>query len=336
MAATAHTSSLVAVEEFPTLASTGVAYLDSGATSQTPRVVLDAMANYYETARASVHRGVYPLAVEATELFEAARDRAAAWLGWDAPSTIFTRNATEAINLVAGTWGRANVGEGDRIVLTEMEHHSNLVPWWMLAQEKGAVLEVVPVDDNGELVLSRARRDLVARGREGRGGRARLQRARHGQPGGRHRPPRPRGRRGDGDRRLAGGAAGPRGPRGDRRRLLRLDRPQGLRADRRRRPARPPRAARGDAAVARRRAHDLERFLRGGPLRAAAGALRGRHVGDRRRHRPGRRGRVPLRPGHGHGPRARARAGRLRAGAPGRGAGARRSTARPTPTAAAR
>ena len=154
MAATAHTSSLVAVEEFPTLASTGVAYLDSGATSQTPRVVLDAMANYYETARASVHRGVYPLAVEATELFEAARDRAAAWLGWDAPSTIFTRNATEAINLVAGTWGRANVGEGDRIVLTEMEHHSNLVPWWMLAQEKGAVLEVVPVDDNGELVLS--------------------------------------------------------------------------------------------------------------------------------------------------------------------------------------
>ena len=97
------------------------------------------MTRYYETARASVHRGVYPLAVEATELFEGARDRAAAWLGWDAPSTIFTRNATEAINLVAGAWGRANVGEGDRIVLTEMEHHSNLVPWWMLAQEKGAV-----------------------------------------------------------------------------------------------------------------------------------------------------------------------------------------------------
>src|SRR3954471_1032826 len=153
MAATAHTTPLVAVDEFPTLAHTGVAYLDSGATSQTPRVVLDAMASYYENARASVHRGVYPLAAEATERFEGARERIAAWLGWDAPSTIFTRNATEALNLVAGAWGRANVGEGDRIVLTEMEHHSNLVPWWMLAQEKGAVIEVVPIDDNGELVL---------------------------------------------------------------------------------------------------------------------------------------------------------------------------------------
>jgi cysteine desulfurase / selenocysteine lyase len=164
MAATAHTTPLVAVDEFPTLANTGVAYLDSGATSQTPRVVLDAMNSYYETARASVHRGVYPLAVEATERFEAGRERAAAWLGWDAPSTVFTRNATEAINLVAGAWGRTNVGEGDRIVLTEMEHHSNLVPWWMLAQEKGAVIEVVPIDDNGELILSELDA-ILARGR---------------------------------------------------------------------------------------------------------------------------------------------------------------------------
>src|SRR4051795_9055423 len=152
MAATA-TTPLVAVDEFPTLTATGAAYLDSGATSQTPRAVLDAMAHYYETSRASVHRGVYPLAAEATELFEGARDRTAAWLGWDAPSTIFTRNATEALNLVAGAWGRANVGEGDRIVLTEMEHQSNLVPWWMLAQEKGAIIEVVGVDDHGELCL---------------------------------------------------------------------------------------------------------------------------------------------------------------------------------------
>src|SRR4051795_8402810 len=168
MAATA-TTPLVAVDEFPTLTATGAAYLDSGATSQTPRAVLDAMAHYYETSRASVHRGVYPLAAEATELFEGARDRTAAWLGWDAPSTIFTRNATEALNLVAGAWGRANVGEGDRIVLTEMEHHSNLVPWWMLAQEKGAVIEVVPIDDDGELlldeldaILSRGRVKVVA------------------------------------------------------------------------------------------------------------------------------------------------------------------------------
>jgi cysteine desulfurase/selenocysteine lyase len=141
------------VASFPTLQDTGVAYLDSGATSQTPQEVVDAMTSYYEHSRASVHRGVYPLAAEATELFEGARTRIAAWLGWDAPSTVFTRNATEAINLVAGTWGRANVGPGDTIVLTEMEHHSNLVPWWMLAQEKGARLEVVPIDDDGLLRL---------------------------------------------------------------------------------------------------------------------------------------------------------------------------------------
>jgi cysteine desulfurase/selenocysteine lyase len=153
MAATAPTSALVASTEFPTLAATGVAYLDSSATSQTPRAVLDAMTAYYETSRASVHRGVYPLAERATELFEAGRERAAAWLGWEPAATILVRNATEALNLVAATWGRANVGPGDRIVLTEMEHHSNLVPWWMLAQQTGAQLEVVHVDDGGELLL---------------------------------------------------------------------------------------------------------------------------------------------------------------------------------------
>jgi cysteine desulfurase/selenocysteine lyase len=169
MAGSVDTAPLVGTTEFPTIAHTGVAYLDSGATSQTPRAVIDAMTHYYETSRASVHRGVYPLAAEATELFEGARDRAAAWLNWDAPSTIFTRNASEAINLVAGAWGRANVTEGDRIVLTEMEHHSNLVPWWMLAQEKGAILEVVGVDDDGELrmeeldeILTRGRVKVVA------------------------------------------------------------------------------------------------------------------------------------------------------------------------------
>jgi cysteine desulfurase/selenocysteine lyase len=164
VAGTLHTEPLLAAAEFPTVAHTGVAYLDSGATSQTPRVVLDAMARYYETSRASVHRGVYPLAAEATDLFEGARDRVAAWLGWDAPSTIFTRNATEALNLVAGTWGRANVGAGDRIVVTELDHHSNLVPWWMLAQEKGAILEVVHVDDDGELLLSELD-EILAHGR---------------------------------------------------------------------------------------------------------------------------------------------------------------------------
>lgn len=130
-----------------------MAYLDSAATSQTPRPVLDAMADYYETARASVHRGVYPLAVESTNRFEGARDRVAAFVGGESRSTVFTRNATEAMNLVAYAWGGANVGEGDVIVLTEMEHHSNIVPWQMLAQRTGARLAYVPVDDDGRLEL---------------------------------------------------------------------------------------------------------------------------------------------------------------------------------------
>ena len=140
--------------EFPTLDRDGLVYLDSSATSQTPRSVIDAMTSYYETTRSSVHRGVYPLAVEATELFEAGREKAASWLRWDPECTIFTRNATEALNMVAATWGRANIGAGDRIVLTELEHHSNLVPWQQLAIEKGAVLEWVPIDDEGILDLA--------------------------------------------------------------------------------------------------------------------------------------------------------------------------------------
>ncbi|MGK2939811.1 MAG: SufS family cysteine desulfurase [Solirubrobacteraceae bacterium] len=140
--------------EFPVLAGNpGLAYLDSAATSQTPRPVLDAMADYYETARASVHRGVYPLAVESTNRFEGARDRVAAFVGGESRSTVFTRNATEAMNLVAYAWGAANVREGDVIVLTEMEHHSNIVPWQMLAQRTGARLAYVPVDDDGRLEL---------------------------------------------------------------------------------------------------------------------------------------------------------------------------------------
>jgi cysteine desulfurase / selenocysteine lyase len=140
--------------EFPTLDREGLVYLDSAATSQTPRTVIDAMTSYYETTRSSVHRGVYPLAVEATERFEAGREKAASWLRWDPECTIFTRNATEALNAVAYTWGRANIARGDRIVLTELEHHSNLVPWQVLAEEKGATLEWVPIDDEGILDLT--------------------------------------------------------------------------------------------------------------------------------------------------------------------------------------
>ena len=139
--------------EFPSLDRDGLVYLDSGATSQTPRVVLDAMEDYYGHHRGSVHRGVYPLAAEATELFEGARERIARWLNWGAAETIFTRNVTEALNLVAYAWGDANVGPGDRVVVTEMEHHSNFVPWQQLALRRGAAFSVVGFDDDGVLDL---------------------------------------------------------------------------------------------------------------------------------------------------------------------------------------
>jgi cysteine desulfurase/selenocysteine lyase len=128
-------------------------YLDSSATSQTPQPVIDAMTRYYTESRASIHRGVYPLAVEATDLYEGARRRIADWLGSTPPETIFTSNATAAINLVAYTWGRQNVQRGDLVVLTEMEHHSNIVPWQILCQDKEAELAYVPVLDDGQLDL---------------------------------------------------------------------------------------------------------------------------------------------------------------------------------------
>jgi cysteine desulfurase / selenocysteine lyase len=138
--------------EFPVLnGDSNLVYLDSSATSQTPQQVIDAMTRYYTESRASIHRGIYPLAVEATDLFEGARARIAAWLGSTPEETIFTANATASLNLVAYTWGRANVGPGDLVVLTEMEHHSNIVPWQLLCAERGATLEYVSLTDDGRL-----------------------------------------------------------------------------------------------------------------------------------------------------------------------------------------
>jgi cysteine desulfurase/selenocysteine lyase len=130
-----------------------VVYLDSAATSLTPAPVVDAMDRYYNDFRASVHRGVYPLAVEATEQFEGARGQIARWLGSSVEETIFTANATASINLVAYTWGRQHVGAGDLVVVTELEHHSNIVPWQILCNEVGAELGYVRVRDDGQLDL---------------------------------------------------------------------------------------------------------------------------------------------------------------------------------------
>ena len=127
-------------------------YLDSAATAQKPRQVIDRMVEFYETENANVHRGVYDLSHKATEAYEGARQLCADFIGARSTrSIVFTRGATEAINLVRYSWGRTNVHEGDEILLTEMEHHSNLIPWQLLAQESGAKLRFLPVDDEGKL-----------------------------------------------------------------------------------------------------------------------------------------------------------------------------------------
>jgi cysteine desulfurase / selenocysteine lyase len=130
-----------------------LAYLDNGATSQKPLAVIEALDHYWRFENANVHRGVHTISEEATNRYEEARRTLAAHIGADHREVIFVRNATEALNLVAYSWGRTNVGEGDRIVLTEMEHHSNVVPWYQLAQEKGAVLDWAPITDEGRLDL---------------------------------------------------------------------------------------------------------------------------------------------------------------------------------------
>jgi cysteine desulfurase / selenocysteine lyase len=143
--------------QFPLLArrqdGRPLAYLDNGATSQKPLGVIDVLDRYWREQNANVHRGVYRLSEEATELYERARQIVAARMGADRREVVFVRNATEALNLVAYSWGRQNVGEGDRILLTEMEHHSNIVPWYQLAVEKVAELDWVPIDTAGRLDL---------------------------------------------------------------------------------------------------------------------------------------------------------------------------------------
>jgi cysteine desulfurase/selenocysteine lyase len=151
--------------EFPILAQRvnghRLAYLDSASSSQKPTAVLQAMQRYYETTHANVHRGVYSIAEEATREFEAAREKLARFVGAASASEIvFTKNVTEAINLVAQSWGRANLGSGDAVLLTEMEHHANLVPWLMLAEQRGIELRYLGIDDRGQLVLDDLERKL--------------------------------------------------------------------------------------------------------------------------------------------------------------------------------
>jgi cysteine desulfurase/selenocysteine lyase len=144
--------------EFPILAERvhgrRLAFLDSAASAQKPRRVLDAMTAFYERDYANIHRGVYVLSERATAAFESVRERVRAFLGApEAREVVFVRGTTEAINLVASSFGRSRVGEGDEVLVTHLEHHSNIVPWQMLCEEKRARLRVVPVDDRGDLRL---------------------------------------------------------------------------------------------------------------------------------------------------------------------------------------
>ena len=155
-------------EDFPILGREvnghPLVYLDNAATTQKPRAVIEALTRYYETQNANIHRGIHTLAVEATDAYEGVRAKAARHVGaGNAEDVVFTRNTTESINLVARAWGDANLGEGDEIVLTLMEHHSNIVPWQLLAGRTGATLRYADVDAEGRLDLDSLRALIGAR-----------------------------------------------------------------------------------------------------------------------------------------------------------------------------
>src|SRR5881397_822739 len=145
--------------DFPILAreenGKRLVYLDNAATSQKPRKVLDAIQHYYHFHNANVHSGAYTLAVEATEAYEAGRTAVAGFVNaWAREAVVFTRGTTESINLVASSWGRTNVQRGDRVVVTAMDHHSNIVPWQILCQEKDARLRMVEITEDGRIDLA--------------------------------------------------------------------------------------------------------------------------------------------------------------------------------------
>ena len=273
-----------------------VAFLDSAASTQKPRQVLDAMTQFYETSYANVHRGVYRLAERATEELEGAREKVRALL--NAPSArevIFVRNATEAINVVAYSWGLNELGPGDLVLVTELEHHSNFVPWQYIANRTGASLPDAPARRERRAPAGPARRGRRQRHRQGRRGRADLELAGDEQPGRAARGVGSRARRDRGRRRGAGGAA-PHPRRADAR--LRLPRglgPQDVRPERRRRALGSRRAARADGALPARRPHDPGRRRRGDDLGRAAAQVRGGHRADGRGGRVRSRDRLPER-----------------------------------------
>jgi cysteine desulfurase/selenocysteine lyase len=155
-------------QEFPVLnrevKGRPLIYLDNAATTQKPQQVLDALMHYYTNYNANIHRGIHTLAEEATAAFEQTRDAVKSFIGAGSrEEIIFTRGTTEGVNLVAYSWGRKNIQANDEIIVSNMEHHSNLVPWQILCEEKGAILKVIPVNENGELIIDEYKKMLGTR-----------------------------------------------------------------------------------------------------------------------------------------------------------------------------
>ncbi len=279
-------------------------YLDSANSSQKPQSVIDAMTVFNEHAYAPINRSAYRLAAEATDAYEGARAKVARFVNAHAADEIvFTKNATEALNLVAQAWGRANLRTGDVVVLTHMEHHANVVPWHLLAAERGIELRWIPLTDDGRLDLTDL--DQLVDGAKVVSVTRDEQRARHAQPGRRAVRRRPRHRRPGRRRRLPVRPAQPHRRAGVGRRLRRLLQPQDVRPVRHRRAVGTGRAARRHATLPRRRQHDRRRPPRRVHAGPGAGQVRGRHAADHRGHRLRRRRRLPR--GAGHGRRAPAR-----------------------------
>ncbi len=289
-------------------------YLDSASSSQKPRAVIEAVDTYYREYNANVHRGIYTIGEKATAEYEKARARVGRFINApDSHEVVFTRNATEAINLVAYSWGRRNINRGDAIVLTEMEHHANLVPWQLLVQERDGDLEFIPITDDGVLrldvfeVLLRLKPKLVAF-------------THVSNTLGTINPVREMTEMAHAAGALVlidGAQAVPHVP-VDVQELgadfYAFSGPQDARPDGLRSALGPARAARGDAAVPRRRRDDP----RGPPppigVQRHSVEVRGGDARGRRCDRAGRRGRLSPGPRDGRGPRARAGARRLRAG----------------------
>ena len=276
-------------------------WLDNAATTQKPQAVLDRLAHFYRHENSNIHRAAHELAARATDAYEGARKTVARFIGAGSEKDIvFVRGATEAINLVAKSWGRKNIHRGDEIIISHLEHHANIVPWQQLISETGAKLRVIPVDDSGQILLGEYAKLLCDKTKlvsvtqvSNALGTVTPDPAdrRDGAPGGRLRA----------DRRGTVGAAPAGEPADARGRLLRLLRAQDLRPDRDRRALRQARGARVHAAVGGRRQHDRRRDLREDRVPASAQPVRGRHRQHRRRRRPRRRARLrdPDRAGDG-------------------------------------